>query len=647
MHMLLRAGLKHSRRWLWALPFLLSLLFVGAVLSWAVFDEAREQEAQRQVMIADALSAADALRSQLARERSALQSVAQQLAQPPTQPPTQASGRTAPLEAPAHLADRADVEAGLQGIWTGLVWLDTEHRVRQEVFAPSRRAEGFALHLEQALPHDPPGGRLVLRYSPTLLLKQATPWWLARRYDVQLIDGDEQVLAALTHTPRPERNDLRPHYRVPLDEAAPGTQLELVLREPTASGLKPLVGVLIAGFVPLSAVASGLLRRQVRRALEAEARWRAEAGWRAAVEDSTLVGLRARDAQGKLLSVNRTFCELVGWPAEDLVGRAPPMPYWPPDALPEVQSRSDRNLAGKAPREGYEACWRHRSGRDIDVLVFESPLVDAQGQQVGWLGTILDITERKRLAENEARRAEREAHAARLTMLGEVASTLAHELNQPLTAIASYNAGLVNSLERLGVTDAVVRGALQRQADQAAQAGRVVHRIRQFLTRHEPQIEPCLLAPVLASALHLMDKDLQKKQVQLETAFDSNLPTVRADAVLIEQVVINLVRNAADALASQPEPRCIRLQAHSAGRFVRVEVDDNGPGLAGRTPDTLFAPFYSTKPEGMGMGLAICRSIVEAHHGVLSAEPSPWGGLRFSFSLPRADDGPDSSLFGG
>lgn len=639
MHSLLRSGLRHSRRWLWALPFLLALLFVAAVLSWALFDDAREQEAQRQILIADALSAADALRSQLARERSALQGLAQQLAQPLAQP--------ADTQAPTRLADRADVEAGLQGIWTGLVWLDTAHRVRQEVFAPSRRTEGFALHMEQALPRNPPGGRLVLRYSPTLLLKQATPWWLAQRYDIQLVDGDEQVLAALTRTSTPDHQDRRPRYRMPLDEAAPGAQLELVLREPSTSGLKPLVGVLIAGFLPLSAVASLLLRRQVRRALDAEARWRAEASWRAAVEDSTLVGLRARDAQGRLLSVNRTFCELVGWSAEELVGRAPPMPYWPPDALPEVQSRSDRSLAGKAPREGYEARWRHRSGRDIDVLVFESPLVDAQGQQVGWLGTILDITERKRLAENEARRAEREAHAARLTMLGEVASTLAHELNQPLTAISSYNAGLVNSLERLGVSDAVVRGALQRQAEQAERAGRVVHRIRQFLTRHEPQIEPCPLTPVLASALHLMEKDLQKKQVQLETAFDSPLPAVRADAVLLEQVVINLVRNAADALAGQPEPRRIRLQAHSVGRFVRVEVDDNGPGLAGRAPDTLFAPFYSTKPEGMGMGLAICRSIIEAHHGVLSAEPSPWGGLRFSFSLPLADDGPDSSFFGG
>src|SRR5205823_4835029 len=162
----------------------------------------------------------------------------------------------------------------------------------------------------------------------------------------------------------------------------------------------------------LISAATWLLKRQVAEVTRAESQWRTEAAWRRAMEDSLTVALRARDTEGRLVYVNRAFCDLVGLPAETLLGRLPPMPYWPPDAM---------------------------------------------------------------------------AHQARLTMLGEIASTLAHELNQPLTAIASYNAGVVNSLKRAGVDHAVVYGALQRLGEQAAQAGAVVQRIREFLTRRGPQ----------------------------------------------------------------------------------------------------------------------------------------------------------------
>jgi two-component system sensor histidine kinase DctS len=449
----------------------------------------------------------------------------------------------------------------------------------------------------------------------------------------------------------------RPSYRVafvgplrtgPLAEAAlSDAALELTLREPSSSTLKPLAWVLIAGFLPLIAVASWLLRRQVRQVRRAEAAWRTEAAWRRAMEDSALVALRARDAQGRLLYVNRTFCEMVGLRADELVGLAPPMPYWPPDTLAEVMQRNQRNLAGQAPREGYEARWRHRDGHMLDVMVFESPLVDAAGRQVGWMGSIVDITARKRLEERERRQVETLAHNARLTMLGEVASTLAHELNQPLTAIASYNAGIINSLAKLGVDDALVLGALQRLGQQAAQAGRVVQRIREFLTRREPQHEECALNEVVTAAVALLHKELARGHIQLQLQLADPLPAVLADAVLVEQVVINLVRNAADALQAQPQdaasgPRRIeihsRLVAGDARSFVRVDVQDNGPGLGGLGVETLCAAFYSTKREGMGMGLAICRSIIEAHHGVLDAGEAPGGGARFSFSLPLHAD---------
>jgi two-component system sensor histidine kinase DctS len=232
------------------------------------------------------------------------------------------------------------------------------------------------------------------------------------------------------------------------------------------------------------------------------------------------------------------------------------------------------------------------------------------------------------------------AHHARLTMLGEIASTLAHELNQPLTAISSYNAGVLNSLQRADAAtpaDPTVLRALQRLGEQAAHAGRIVQRIREFLTRREPQLETCSLNHIVDGAAALLKRELDRRQVQLTLAHDPVLPNVVADAVLIEQVVINLLRNASDALAecSGIERRIeARTRTTPDQRFVRIDVRDNGPGLQGRRIETLCAPFYSTKAEGMGMGLAICRSILEAHQGTLDAVESPGGGAWFSMTLP-------------
>lgn len=620
-------------RHLWLAPLALSLVFVLGVLAWVRANGIEERETQRQTLISDALSTEVQLRGRIDEELAHLRQLAAALA---GRPPSA-----------ALLSAQPEVNAGLRRLWQSVTWLDARNRVLAEVPAQataSRYEDGLSLHLTAPVG---PDGVLVVRYAPALLLKLGVPWWLARKYDLQLVDSADQVIASSTESPLRAAQGERPSYRVALTgplRASPLTEatladaaLELTLREPLPDGVRPLALVLVAGFLPLIAVASWLLRRQMRRVQRAELAGRTEAAWRRAMEDSALVGLRARDFDGRLLYVNRTFCEMVGVPAEQMVGKLPPMPYWPPDALDELTERNRRNLAGGAPREGFEARWQHASGRPVEVMVFESPLVDAAGRQIGWMGSILDITERKRLEERERREVETLAHNARLTMLGEVASTLAHELNQPLTAIASYNAGISNSLAKLGVQDELVLGALQRLGQQAEHAGRIVARIREFLTRREPRHERCELHEVITAALDLLRRDCQRRGITLDLALAASAPAVQADAVLIEQVVINLVRNAADALQARPrEPggRLITVSSRAAGEFVRIDVRDNGPGLQGRRIEQLCAPFYTTKSEGMGMGLAICRSIVEAHHGVLDAEDVPGGGALFSFSLP-------------
>lgn len=619
-------------RSLWLAPLVLSLIFVGGVLAWVRANGIEEQELQRQTLISDALSTEAQLRGRIDEEQAHLQLLATGLA-----------GRASSVET---LAAHPEVNAGLRRLWLSVTWLDADNRVLAEVPAQpgaSRYEDGLSLHLTARVA---PDGVLVVRYAPALLLKRGVPWWLARKYDLQLVDSADQVIASSTESPLRAAQSPRPSYRVALTgplRASPLTEatladaaLELTLREPVPDGVRPLAWVLVAGFLPLIAVASWLLRRQMRHVQRAEVAGRTEAAWRRAMEDSALVSLRARDFDGRCLYVNRTFCDMVGLPAEQLVGLLPPMPYWPPDAFEEMSERNRRNLAGQAPREGFEARWQHSSGRMLDVMVFESPLVDAAGRQIGWMGSIIDITERKRLEERERRQVETLAHNARLTMLGEVASTLAHELNQPLTAIASYGAGVSNSLANLGVHDELVLGALQRLGQQAAHAGRIVARIREFLTRREPRHEPCDLNEVIAAAVDLLKRDAQRRDIVLALSLAPGVPQVLADAVLIEQVVINLVRNAIDALAAEPERaggRRIAISSRVAGDFVRVDVRDNGPGLQGRRVEQLCAPFYSTKADGMGMGLAICRSIVEAHQGVLDASDAANGGALFSFSL--------------
>lgn len=623
-------GGGRARRSLWVVPLVASIAFVTGVLVWAYRTEMDEQTERRSTMIADALSSEAQLRARLDTEMARLEDLGRHLA-------------TVPRNAAGLAGDPVVVE-GLRGLWLSVTWLDSNNRIVAHV--PDQQplsglrikdlvdGPGVSSHLTLQAG----GERLIVRYSPALLLRRGIPWWLTRKYDVQLVDASEQVIASVDEVPLRLESDGRLSYMVLVGGNMPGAYLELTSRELPLPLWRTLPLVLIGGFLALMLISTVLLRRQVRQITRAQDAWRTEAAWRQAMGDSALVGLRARDLEGRILYVNRTFCDMVGLPAQVLVGLMPPMPYWPPEVADEMALRNQRNLEGHAPREGYESLWRHQDGRLINVMVFESPLIDARGKQTGWMGSIIDITARKQLEERERHQAEAMAYQSRLTTLGEVASALAHQLNQPLTAIMGYNGGLQRMLGNPGYDVDAVRNALKNQGDQAAEAGRIVRRIREFLTRRGPQREACQLDAIARRAVELVQRDLKTQHIQVQWALADDLPAVYADPILVEQVLINLVRNAADAMGAVGHGGNVRIASASAGQgFVRLDVEDDGPGLADRTIEQLSAPFYSTKADGMGMGLAICRSVIEVHHGGMDAGKSSLGGARFSFTLPVFD----------
>jgi len=617
------------RRVSWALPLLLALAFAGSVAGWLRHSDAQDLEEERLTLIADTLTLEARISDWLTAEHAVVDRLALQLA--------------GPVDDHALLNHPAVAE-GLRRLWVGVTVLDANNRVVAHVpqltplTTPPRERSGVSLDEGGVTAHwsadRPGGGRLIVRFAPTALLRQTLPWWLAQKYDVRLVDALGQRLAQTGNEEVPPGTQ---SYRLSMDPAMRETWLELNTRDRHVPWWTTLAAALMGVFIVLSGLASAMLRRQMREVRRAEGEARTEAAWRRAVEDSLTVGLRGRDLEGRVTHVNRAFCDLVGYSAEELLGSLPPMPYWLPDEMEDSLRRHKRNMAGGAPREGYEARWLRSDGRVIEVMIFEAPLVDAAGQQIGWMGSIVDISARKLAEERERRQTEALAHQARLSTLGEVASALAHQLNQPLAAIAGYNAGALRTLERVGPADDMVMEALRRLGEQAAEAGRIVQRIRAFLTRRAPQPEVCAMADIVARVLALLRRDL--RGLRVEPALPADLPPVNADAVLIEQVLINLIRNAADewqgrTAAARPH---IRISAVLVGqRFLRVDVDDNGPGLQGRGIEQLTTAFYSTKPEGMGMGLAICRSVIEAHHGGMEAGTSPLGGARLSFTLPLA-----------
>jgi PAS domain S-box-containing protein len=491
----------------------------------------------------------------------------------------------------------------------------------------------------------------------------------------------------------------------------------------------------------------------------AEDALRAQSAFRQAMEESLVTGLRAIDMSGKIIYVNPAFCRMTGWSREELVGAVAPFPYWPRDSIETLQHNLALTLSGDAPATGFEMRMRRKNGEEMDARFYISPLIDGDGHQSGWMASITDITEpkrvraeleasherfvavldgldaavyvadaandeilfanrafksiygfdavgrivatfglpsppdtlwydvdprrltpdhvprelydgelrnalsgrwyhirerairwvdgrvvrmaiatditdRKRVDEENRAQQERLQRTSRLITMGEMASTLAHELNQPLAAIANYSAGCVNRLQSGEYRREDILTAMQKASAQAERAGKIIRRVREFVKKSEPRRSRWPWRG--GGGRHRLRRDRRPAPRRPgDSQVPADLPPVFADAVMIEQVVLNLVKNGIEAMRDMPaDERIVTVSARPVDDAqVEVEVADRGP--ASRTKRaSACSPFYTTKAEGMGMGLNICRSIVEFHEGRLWVDANPAGGCIFRFTLP-------------
>jgi len=502
-------------------------------------------------------------------------------------------------------------------------------------------------------------GALALREDPSSPLVRG-----AQRYELSFVEGDGT---------RPARAGVARGAGVYTAERLvdlPGSSLQL--RADSTAGRPSLIPNLATGLVlglslALFAVVL-LLVRDVRRRADAERALAEALAFRKAMEDSLSTGLRARDLQGAITYVNPAFCAMVGFSAAELLaprtGPALPgapyaPPYWPPEQAGQYQQRQHLRLQADPPRtgaargardltdarEGFETLFMRKSGERFPVMIYEAPLVDGAGRHTGWMSAIVDISAQRRAEEISRQQQDRLQATARLATVGEMASLLSHELNQPLAAIASYASGSMNLLDNaanpglpplpLDEERVLLRQAVARMAEQAERAGRIIKSVHGFVRRRE-QLHETLGADLLIEAvLPLVRLQARKSGTRIEVDIalvplpllaQGRTPRVRCDRTMIEQVLINLTRNGIQAMApATPLPaRVLTLRVRQTHeRWVTFSVIDAGPGIAADVAARLFTPFFTTREEGMGLGLSLCRTVIEQHGGALDFGPAP------------------------
>jgi PAS domain S-box-containing protein len=619
-------------------------------------------------------------------------------------------------------------------------------------------------------------GTLVAEYSVEALMRYFVPAEVSKRHAISLLDAQEHVLSStVTRMPGQKVKPATIVYDVPVAPAGDG----LILR---AQGYRTSIGLISNTLFWMVAALSVLTVwmllgtwRHMGRRLQMQSALVSEANFRRAMENSMLTGMRAIDMEGRVTYVNPAFCAMTGFSEAELIGRQPPFPHWPRDRYEENNRLFQQELQGRSPAGGIEVKVMRKDGTLFDARMYVSPLIDPKGQQTGWMTSMTNITEAKRIRDQlsasherfttvlegldaavsvlsvqqgellfanrsyrlwfgadahghallagedpglpvlrdhddsvdsfgglpaqeltEAGSDPREVHieplnkwfdvrsrylqwtdgrlaqmliatditarraaetlaasqaekaqvTSRLVTMGEMASSVAHELNQPLTAIANYCNGMVSRVRNNAIEKDDLIAALDKTSRQAQRAGQIIHRIRAFVKKSEPQRQPAQARTIIEDAVDLASIELRRRNVAIHTYVAQRLPTLMVDPILIEQVVLNLLKNAAEAIDAARMPparrnielRVVPRHTPEEGGVIEFSVTDMGPGIKDEVISRLYEAFFSTKAEGLGIGLSLCRSIIESHRGRIRAQNLYNGasvvGCSFTFTLP-------------
>jgi two-component system sensor histidine kinase DctS len=467
-------------------------------------------------------------------------------------------------------------------------------------------------------------GNYLAAVSVERALAALVPGWYTQDHSVHLIT-DEAITQADAA------------YRVGLN--LPGTDLFVrVALTQTQPATVPRIFFLVALlFLVGMLVALYALRRDFVKRQQVQSLLQAQVALRTAMENSVTIGLRAWDMQGRILYVNAAFARMVGYRPADLIGHSIPFVYWPADQHELLLRVHAGIIAHGTPDDGIEVQYAHSDGHLVDVLIHEAPLNTAEGVQIGWMSSVMDISERKRAQRMAAQQQEKLEASGRLVAVGEVASTLAHELNQPLGALSSFANGLLNRLHGETITLPELLPVVERMARLAERAGGIIRRVNDFARRRELSRQRLDLSVFLSRVLDSYGEAISPPPRWSPLAQSL---WIDADELLLEHLVHNLVGNAQDwaARGSQGAPQIwVELRQDLAHGTAVLSVSDTGPGVSDDAVDSIFNAFVSRKDGGMGMGLAICRSIVEAHHGRMEVGRNPLlGGACFTVVLPLA-----------
>lgn len=396
---------------------------------------------------------------------------------------------------------------------------------------------------------------------------------------------------------------------------------------------------LFAGGIALFALAGvGAWAWRARRDLASEVHRSRQAleqmqTFASAVEQTT-DAVMITDPNGVIEYVNPSFTRITGYSFDEVCGRTPSFLRSGQQDLDFYQRLWDTISHGEVFAD--EFINRRKDG----TLYWEQksimPLRDATGRIVRFIATGRDITERRRVEEEVQLRREQLAHTARVNIIGEMAASIAHEISQPLTAITNYAQGSIRRLRAGEIDSARLIGVLEQVVVQTSRAAEAMLTLRRFVGRRNPARVQADINALVTEVAALAAAETRRRGIAITLDLAPDLPRASVDEVQIEQVVLNLLRNGADALASTDgSPRELRVcTATTNEASIEISVSDTGPGLPPRLAAKLFEPFFSTKPDGMGLGLAVSRTIIETHGGRIWVTPNPNRGVTFHVTIP-------------